>query len=135
MVYLKLLSYIQDTVVAREFPKLAAKFYVPYRILGKICKSAYKWDLPDSSAIHLVLHVSLLKAVIPSNQEAAILPPSAMPITNLKPMAILDRRTVKRGNVAATECIIHCSNHYTKVGLSWRFSPFSGVFKRRYLSC
>lgn len=35
--------YTKSSVVAREFSKLAAKFYGPFKILDKIRLSIYKW--------------------------------------------------------------------------------------------
>ena len=89
-------------MVARETPKLVAKFDGPYKILDKIGHYPYKLDLPPSYIIHPIFHVSQLKAVVVANQVATSLPPSALPMFVLKPLAILDHRTVKEGNKAVT---------------------------------
>ena len=44
--------------------KLSPKYYVPYKVLQKIGTMAYKLELPASSRVHPVFHVSFLKKVI-----------------------------------------------------------------------
>lgn len=48
-------------MVARSNNKLSFKFFEPYHILKRIGKVAYHLDLPSTTAIHPVFHVSLLK--------------------------------------------------------------------------
>ena len=44
--------------------KLEPKLYGSYKVLQKIGSMAYKLDLPASSRVHLVFHVSFLNKVI-----------------------------------------------------------------------
>ena len=44
--------------------KLSPKYYGPYKVLQNIGSMAYKLELPASSRVHPVFHVSCLNKVI-----------------------------------------------------------------------
>ena len=44
--------------------KLAPKYYGPYKVLQKIGSMAYKLELPATSWVHSVFHVSYLNKII-----------------------------------------------------------------------
>ena len=91
MVYLKLQPFLQSSMVAREVPKFAAKYYGPYKVINRIGSTTYKFDLPPFVAICQVFHISQLNRAIHDTQAATTLPLFAIPSSLLKPEAILDR--------------------------------------------
>ena len=49
---------------AKKHNKLSPKYYSPYEVLQKISTMAYKLELPASSQVQPIFHVSCLKKVI-----------------------------------------------------------------------
>ena len=81
LVLLKLQSYRQQLVVDRSNQKLSARYFGPFKILKCIGKVAYQLELPATTRIHDVFHVSLLKPYKGSGTVAAMtLPPYAINI-------------------------------------------------------
>jgi hypothetical protein len=112
LVLLKLQSYAQSTVVSRRCPKLAMKYFGPYKILEKIGDAAYKLELPMHSQVHPVFHISQLKTYT-SNYTPVfqnLTSPPQLDISVLEPEAILERRLSKKGNTAITQILVKWSN-------------------------
>jgi hypothetical protein len=64
-VFLRIQPYKQISLKRQNKDnKLAPKYYGPYKVLQRIGNMAYKLDLPPSSHVHPVFHVSYLKKVI-----------------------------------------------------------------------
>ena len=64
LVYLRLQPYRQYSLKKNGETKLQPKFYGPYKISIKVGEVAYELDLPTSTRIHNVFHVSCLKKVV-----------------------------------------------------------------------
>ena len=64
-VFLRLQPYKQMSLKqVKKDNKLSLKYYGPYKVLRNIGTMAYKLELPASSRVHPVFHVSCLKKVI-----------------------------------------------------------------------
>ena len=63
--FLRLQPYKQMSLKnTKKDNKLSPKYYGPYKVLKKIGSMVYKLELPASSRVHPVFHVSCLKKVI-----------------------------------------------------------------------
>jgi hypothetical protein len=138
-VFLKLQPYRQNSVAVRKNLKLNPKYYGPYQISKRIGMMAYELKLPEGSLIHPVFHVSLLKRKIGD----AIIMSSKLPVSDkegrmqIVPIAILDRKLMKKGNGAATVVLVQWSNLYQEdatwedlTDLQKQFPDCQAVFKR-----
>ena len=61
-VWAKFHHYKQKSVAKRLNFKISKRYFGPFQISAQIGPVAYKLELPHGCTIHLVLHVSLLKA-------------------------------------------------------------------------
>ena len=57
-VFLKLQPYVQTSIADRRSQKLAFKYFGPYKVLARVGSVAYRLELPPSSTVHPVFHVS-----------------------------------------------------------------------------
>jgi hypothetical protein len=89
-VYLRLQPYIQSSLAPRSNQKLAFRYFGPFKILSKVGSVAYKLELPASSRIHPVFHVSQLKKAVVPSVPIAQLPQSLLGFQ--VPERVLQRR-------------------------------------------
>ena len=110
MVFLKLQPYRQTLVSGMPNPKLAPKFYGPFRVLDIMGKGAYKLDLPTTGQIHNVFHVSQLKKAYGYTGQFIPLPIQGGEAKEFQPLVILERKLVRRGNRPDVQLLIHWKN-------------------------
>jgi len=119
-VYLKLQPYRQQSTAVRVSHKLAAKYYGPYQVLAKVGTVAYMLNLPPSSMIHPVFHVSQLKKHV-GNQIVQQTLPAPQPTPYLHPRAILDRRLARQNHKATTQVLVHWEG-LPPANATWEFT-------------
>lgn len=88
--------------------KLSFKYFGPYLNLQKVGAVAYKLQLPATSKIHHVIHVSQLKQVLPS--EVTVQHDDQLELLSLhtmgSPHQVLNTRLCKIGNSAVQFALV-----------------------------
>ncbi|XP_021775776.1 uncharacterized protein LOC110739635 [Chenopodium quinoa] len=107
-VFLKLQPYRQKSLAIRPNEKLAARYYGPFTVVGKVGKVAYRLDLPPTSRIHPVFHISQLKKAVGDILVNPTIPIQLTPEMEMvtEPEAVLDSRKVAVGRGVRVEVLI-----------------------------
>ena len=108
MVFLRLKPYKQSSMKLKGSHKMDTKLYGTYKVLQDIGSIYYKLELPPSSCVHLVSHVSFIKNFIGTNIRAQTVLPE---LDNegyiiLELEAILNRHTHQLRSQSITEVSI-----------------------------
>lgn len=127
--FVKLQSFAQTSVAHRLCAKLSFKFFGSFQIVEKIGQVAYHLQMPDTVAIHPVFHVSQLKEFVPDHTLYAHLRSTAFSSSSPHvPEIILDRRLVRKGDVA----VVHVLIKWTRLPSSMSSWEDYTVLKERF---
>ena len=107
--FLKLQPYVQSSVADRSNQKLAFKFFGPYKVLERVGIVTYWLELPPSSSVHPVFHVSQLKKAVGAHHTVTATLPLASARWSI-PERILQRRQVARGKKFIQQGLIQWTN-------------------------
>lgn len=107
-IVLKLQPFIQTSVARRPFQKLAFRYYGPFTVQARVGAVAYRLNLPESSKIHPVVHVSLLKKAIGAKVSVS----DELPLDNSnlqaeqEPRRVVERKTVRSAGGLCSRVLI-----------------------------
>jgi hypothetical protein len=107
-VFLRLQPYLETSVAARANHKLAFKFFGPFCILERVGQVAYHLDLPSSSKVHPVFHVSQLKQCVSSGHQVSPVLPSADMVFQIL-VQVLQHRVRQRGKRMVPQGLVQWS--------------------------
>jgi len=108
-VFLKLQPYVLFSLQKRANHKLSFKYFGPYPVIERIGAVAYRLKLPDSSSIHPVFHVSLLKRAVGTNHQVSSELPANPDIVQV-PIKILQRRVQMKGDHTTSQVLVQWSS-------------------------
>ncbi|XP_074299348.1 uncharacterized protein LOC141630425 [Silene latifolia] len=122
LVYIKLKPYRQQLVVYRSCQKLSPRYFGPFEVSARIGKVAYRLKLPEQSKIYPVFHVSQLRkhhGAVPVISVVLMLDDNLQ--LRAEPIAILERKMMRKGNGAVVYFLLQWSNGTTE-DATWELS-------------
>jgi hypothetical protein len=128
MVYLKVQPYAQSSVMPCVNQKLSFMYFGPFEVLERVGTVAYHLKLPDSAAIHLVVHVSQLKLAARFKGSVSSQLPFASVVYRL-PLKILDYCMVSRGGAQVAQLFIQ----WTELPPDWATWEDCDALKQLFL--
>jgi hypothetical protein len=121
-VFLKLQPYVQTSLSPRSNQKLAYKCFGPFPILERIGQVAYRLQLPESSSIHPVFHVSQLKNVISAADKVTDYFPDDLTSPKV-PESILQKRVLHHGLTPVQQVLVKWSGWPASMATWEDFQP------------
>ena len=111
-VFFRFQPYMQVLINQHSSMKLSPKFYGPHRVMECVRPVAYQLNLPASSKLHSIFHVSCLKKKLGELiiSQRHLLDNFKNREVKFEPQAILDRQLVKKKNQAVVEILIQWAN-------------------------
>lgn len=106
-IFLRLQPYRQKSLAKRPNEKLS-RYFGPYKIVRKVGPVSYEVQLPQTSKVHPIFHVSLLR---PARGCSDVTSPPPLPLSGelklmLEPEKVLSHRWVKESGVPTLELLI-----------------------------
>ncbi|PNX84282.1 hypothetical protein L195_g040340 [Trifolium pratense] len=90
-VFVKLRPYRQNSVAGKRIHKLAKRYYGPFKLVHALGEVAFQLELPSTSRIHPVFHVSQLKPCFDDTELSLDLPLETVGnLPEIRPLAVLD---------------------------------------------
>lgn len=108
VVFPRLQPYRQKSLAKRINEKLSPRYFGPYTIVRKVGPVSYELQLPPSSKVHPIFHVSLLR---PARGYSVTSSPPPLPLSAdlefmVGPEKVLSHRWVKESGILTLELLI-----------------------------
>ena len=112
LVLVKLQPYRQVLVANRLSHKLSARYFGPFKVLKKIGQVAYQLELPITTKIHDVFHVSVLKLYNGEEAATSFAIPQQVVLGDpiLEPYRVLQSRVISKDGVAVKQVLFQWHN-------------------------
>ncbi|KAL6506421.1 hypothetical protein OROGR_024602 [Orobanche gracilis] len=108
LVFVKLKTYRQRSLKSHAYHKLSRRYFGPFKVMHRVGSAAYALDLPPSTRIHNVFHVSLLRPCFGSAAASTV----TLPRTDTEGRVVLlpeitnERRTIVRNGERVEETLV-----------------------------